>query len=190
MLGLVALAARILELPLVATAPFARLDAIVVLGAPLGPGDTLTAALGERALAAARLYRAGGGAVVIACGGVTGAATRSEADVLADALVTEGVPRERIVIERASRTTLANAREAAPLLAACGATRVWIVTQPFHTRRAARAFRRFAGVDARAWHVEDSVAYRDPVRALRWAVREYAAWGKHLAIELTARRTA
>jgi uncharacterized SAM-binding protein YcdF (DUF218 family) len=56
---------------------------------------------------------------------------------------------------------------------------VWLVTQPFHARRALRLFRA-AGLDARAWHIADSVQYRDRGRAVRWLVREYAAWAKLL----------
>ena len=52
---------------------------------------------------------------------------------------------------------------------------MWLVTQPFHTRRARWYFRR-AGFEALAWHVEDSIEYREPRRALRWIAREYAAW--------------
>jgi uncharacterized SAM-binding protein YcdF (DUF218 family) len=54
---------------------------------------------------------------------------------------------------------------------------MWIVTQPFHGRRAARLFRE-VGFEPRVWHIEDSLQYRERKRALRWLVREYAAWGK------------
>jgi uncharacterized SAM-binding protein YcdF (DUF218 family) len=52
---------------------------------------------------------------------------------------------------------------------------VWIVTQPFHGRRAALLFRR-ANLDPRVHHIADSVQYRDRRRAVRWLVREYASW--------------
>src|SRR5579872_5240883 len=53
--------ARLLERPLVIREPFAPLDAIVVLGAPLGPGGALSPVAAERVRAAAALWRAGGG---------------------------------------------------------------------------------------------------------------------------------
>ena len=159
--------ATLLEVPLVRHPPFARRDAIVILGAPLGPGGTLTPVLAERATAAAALWRAGGAPLVIATGGVTGS-TRAEADAIAD--VMGEIP---VVVEREAQTTADSARLVARLLPP-GAS-VWLVTQPFHGRRAALLFRR-AGLDAHAWHIADSLEYRDRRRAVRWLVREYAAW--------------
>lgn len=164
---------RWLEKPLVIDDAFARCEAIVVLGAPLR-GDRLTPILVERVEAAAHLYHAGGAPVVIATGGVTSGSI-AEADAIAAALRSRGVPH--VIVERASRTTAENARFTAALLPR-GAT-VWIVTQPFHGRRAARLFRA-AGLSPRVWHIADSLEYRDRRRALRWVVREYAAWGKLL----------
>lgn len=165
--------ARALERPLEIREPFAALDAIVVLGAPLGPGGILSPLVRERAAAAAALWHAGGGRLVIASGGVTQGAPRAEADAIAEALTALGVPD--VVTERASRTTRDNARLTKPLLDALGARSLWLVTQPFHGRRSARLFRR-AGFDAHVWHIADSLQYCDRRRALRWLVREYAAW--------------
>ena len=172
--------ARLLELPLVVRPAFAKLDAIVVLGAPLGPGGVLSAMLAERVAAAARLYRAGGGAIVVATGGVPdrhSAARRAEADAMADGLQALGVPG--VVVEPQARTTLDNARLTRPLLEARGARSLWLVTQPYHGRRSVRLFRG-AGFDAHAWHIDDSLEYRDRRRAVRWLVREYAAWARLL----------
>jgi len=169
--------ARLLERPLVIREPFRALDAIVVLGASLGPGDTLSPVVAERVAAAAALWHAGGGRLVVATGGVTGGASRAEADVMAEALRALGVPE--VVAECASRSTLENARLTKPMLDAHGVRSLWIVTQPFHGRRSARLFRR-AGFDAHVWHIADSVEYRDRRRALRWLVREYAAWARLL----------
>lgn len=180
------LVASLLERPLVVREPLRPLDAIVVLGAPLGPGDTLTPVLDERVAAAAALWRAGGGRIVVASGGVTrrvaggGPAARAEADVMAEALRARGVAD--VLVEDASRTTAENARHTAARLAPLGARSAWIVTQPFHGRRAVRLFRA-AGLDAYAWHIDDSLQYADRGRAVRWLVREYAAW-----LKLHARR--
>jgi len=164
------------ELELV-VAPEPR-DAIVVLGATLGPADSLTPILAERAAAAATLFAAGAAPQIVTTGGVTGQARRAEAAVLADALVAAGVPRDAIVVEVRARTTKDNARFTA-LLVKPGA-RVWLVTQPFHAKRAEHLFRA-AGLDAKAWHIADSLEYRDHRRATRWYLREYAAWLKVLA---------
>lgn len=165
------LLARVLEAPLVVREPLRPLDAIVVLGAPLAAGDRLTAPLAERAQAAAALWRAGGAPIVVATGGVTRGAGRAEADVLAEAIRTAGVPE--VLVERASKNTEENARFTAELIGT--ARSVWIVTQPFHGRRAARLFRR-AGFDAHVWHIDDSIEYRDRRRAVRWLAREYLSW--------------
>ena len=169
--------AYVLEQPLVIREPFRALDAIVVLGAPLGPDDVLSPIGAERVEAAAALWRAGGGRLVVASGGVTAGAARAEADVMADALRALGV--SEVIVERGSQTTLENARRSKPLLDARGVRSLWIVTQPFHGRRSARLFRD-AGFDAHVWHIADSVEYRDRRRALRWIVREYAAWARLL----------
>jgi uncharacterized SAM-binding protein YcdF (DUF218 family) len=167
------LAARALEAPLVRREPMRALDAIVVLGAPLAPDGGPSAALAERARAAAALYHAGGAPLVVASGGVTQRASRAEADCLADLLANAGVPD--VLVERASLTTAENAARTAELLTPRGVRSVWLVTQPFHGRRAVRVFRT-AGLDAHAWHIDDSLEYRDRRKAVRWLVREYAAW--------------
>jgi uncharacterized SAM-binding protein YcdF (DUF218 family) len=199
--GAVAMLARVLELPLerglrddgaapaTPAAPgvgaaIVRRDAIVVLGAPLR-GDRLSPVLAERVAAAVALWRAGGGRWVVASGGVTHGAPRAEGDAIAEALVAGGVPRDAVVVERASRTTAENAARTAELLAPLAATSVWIVTQPFHARRAVWLAQR-AGLDARAWWIRDSLQYRDRARAVRWLVREYAAWAR-LAVAETQR---
>jgi uncharacterized SAM-binding protein YcdF (DUF218 family) len=153
-------------------------DAIVVLGATLGPGDVLTPILAERVTAAAALFAAGAAPRIVATGGVTARATRAEAAVLADALVAAGVPRDAIVVEDRAQSTRDNARFTARLLEP--GARIWLVTQPFHAKRAEHLFRA-AGFDARAWHIAGSIEYRDHRRATRWYLREYAAWLKVLA---------
>jgi uncharacterized SAM-binding protein YcdF (DUF218 family) len=167
--------ARLLERPLVIREPMATRDAIVVLGAPLGPAGELSPIAAERCVAAAALWRAGGGRFVVATGGATRGGRRAEADAIADALGELGVPE--VIVERQSQTTLENARRTRPLLVARGVRSLWLVTQPFHGRRSARVFRR-AGFDAHVWHIADSIEYRDRVRAVRWLVREYAAWAR------------
>jgi len=165
--------ASLLERPLVIREPLVARDAIVVLGAPLLPGDQLSRAGAERVVAAAALWRAGGGRIVVATGGTTRGAGRAEAEVMGDALRALGVPE--VIVERAARTTHDNARLTKPLLDAAGARSVWLVTQPFHGRRSARLFRG-AGLDAHVWHIADSLEYRDRRRAIQWLIREYAAW--------------
>lgn len=177
--------------------------AIIVLGAPLGRHGGLSEIGRERVEAAAELWRRGGAPRVVVSGGVTRGAGRSEAAGMADGLVALGVPRQAILVEEQSRTTAENARCCAELLRAApdvglvaggasvggpdGATgegagppgEIWLVTQPFHGRRARRYFRR-AGFAPRVWPIADSIEARDPRRAVRWSLREYLAWVKAL----------
>jgi uncharacterized SAM-binding protein YcdF (DUF218 family) len=170
--------ARILEAPLVVAHPLQQLDAIVVLGAPLMPSGRLSEILQERVDAAVALWRAGGAPIVIASGGITHRAPRAEAVAVAEALRNAGIPD--VLVEDRSRTTAENAELTAAILTQRGAKTVWLVTQPFHGRRSAHLFRR-AGLSPCVWHIGDSIEYRDRTRALRWLLREYAAWGKLLA---------
>lgn len=168
------LVTNLLEAPLsIRDAPIESRDAIVVLGAPLSPRGGLSPILAERAAAAIALYRAGGGRVVVVTGGNTQHAPRAEADALAEVMRSAGIAD--VIVERHSRNTDENARFTAALLAPLGVRTVWLVTQPFHGKRAARLFRR-TGLVPRVWHIADSVQYRDRSRALRWLVREYGAW--------------
>jgi uncharacterized SAM-binding protein YcdF (DUF218 family) len=164
--------ASLLEGPLVIHESIRALDAIVVLGAPLWANGRLSPILAERVTAAIELYRGGGAPIVVATGGKTIGATHAEADAMADALRAAGVPD--IVVENQSRNTAENALFTARLLPR--GARIWIVTQPFHGRRAARLFRD-AGFEPHVWHIADSLEYRNRRHAMRWLVREYAAWG-------------
>jgi uncharacterized SAM-binding protein YcdF (DUF218 family) len=171
------LVARLLEKPLVIADELEPLDAIVVLGAPLAHGDRLSPVAAERCDAAADLYAKGGAPIVVVSGGVTGRAIRAEAAVMAERVAERGVPAAAIIVEARSRTTAENARFVAEILGAD--RRVWLVTQPFHARRARWLFRR-AGLEPRVWHIADSLEYRDRGRALKWLGREYGAWVRAL----------
>jgi uncharacterized SAM-binding protein YcdF (DUF218 family) len=179
--------ARGLGAPLALRDPFAPLHAIIVLGAPVRADGTLPAITAERVRAGAALYHAGGAPIVCATGGFTGKSPvdpmtrggRGEADAIGDALLAAGVPASALRLERAARTTRENAAFTATLLAPDRVHTVWLVTQPFHARRARWLFRR-VGLDARVWHIDDSLQYARPARALRWITREYAAWAAAL----------
>jgi uncharacterized SAM-binding protein YcdF (DUF218 family) len=170
--------ARWLGAPLRVADPLRPLDAIVVLGAPLLPDGSLTDVLDERITAALDLYHRGGAPLICVSGGTTRGG-HNEADAMAAALVARGLPAAALRCERTSTSTDDNARLSAALLAADGVRAVWLVTQPFHGRRARRCFRR-AGLAAHVWAIADSLEHRQPRRALRWIRREYAAWLREL----------
>lgn len=177
--------ARALERPLVVKDDLgAPADAIVILGAPLAPDGGLSQVLAERVAGGVDLWRRGAAPLVVCTGGVTARATRPEAEVMAEAVRAAGVRADAIVVEPRARSTAANAALVARLLPR-GAT-VWLVTQPFHGRRARRYFRG-VGLAPRVWHLADSVEYREPGRALRWLAREYGAWARALVTGRGAR---
>ena len=85
------IATNVLQRPLRVSDPFQPLDAIVVLGSPLTPDGQLSSVLAERVDAAAALYHRGGAPVVVATGGTTRGAPRSEAAAIAEGLAAAGV---------------------------------------------------------------------------------------------------
>ena len=84
---------------------------------------------------AARLYRAGVAPLVFVTGIGDAAASRK-------VLLSAGVPRDGIVVEAESCTTIQNADFTRPLLEKSGVKRALLVTSSFHTRRALATFRK------------------------------------------------
>jgi uncharacterized SAM-binding protein YcdF (DUF218 family) len=164
-------------------------DAIVVVGAPLRSDGTLSDIAIERVRAGVALWQNGLAPILCFAGGGAGRLAPEqprEADVMAELARSLGVPDRALRIERESRSTAENARLAAALLRAEGCRRVWLVSQPFHTRRARLWFRR-AGLEVvLAWYDPDSLQFRDPQRALVWIAREYVAWARMLAWDVRA----
>jgi uncharacterized SAM-binding protein YcdF (DUF218 family) len=143
--------------------------AALVLGAAVWAGGVPSPALARRACHAAALWRAEKVDVIVACGGL-GHHPPAEAEAIAAVLHTEGVPRDAIRLESASRSTRDNIARALPILRALGATRVVIVTDPWHAPRArliARQAGLAAGTDSPPWCLRPAL-----VRAL---LREAAA---------------
>jgi uncharacterized SAM-binding protein YcdF (DUF218 family) len=89
---------------------------------------------------AAWLYREGWRMPVVASGGRQG--DRVLAEIMRDALVAEGVPREAIWLEGESDSTQENAAFTAKLLLPRGIRRIVLVTEAYHMRRAERDFRK------------------------------------------------
>ena len=180
--------ARILAAPLdprqVAAAP-GPADAIVVLGAPLRADGSLPPIAEERVRVAVELYRRGRADVLCLTGGHCPPGhehTAAEAEGMARAVRSLGVPEEALRIDRKSRSTRENAQRAAELLLPEGRRRVWLVTQPFHLKRAIHCFRR-EGFEPLGHFIEGSVQDRYPGRSLRWIVREYGSWALLFARE-------
>jgi uncharacterized SAM-binding protein YcdF (DUF218 family) len=162
---------RVLGWPLAVRGQLERVDAIVVLGAPLRPDGTLTAVLAERVSAGVELWRRGVASLLCMTGGVTRESAVAEACAMAAVARAAGVPEEALLVEAVSRNTYENARLLAEELLPRGLDHVVLVTQPFHLRRARLHFVR-AGFRAAGHVIADSVQLRS-ARGLGWILREY-----------------
>jgi uncharacterized SAM-binding protein YcdF (DUF218 family) len=118
-----------------------KVDAIVVLGCGLEPGGELGGAARRRAKRAARAFRDGVAAWVVASGGRRWYGV-AEAEAFRLALVQRGVPAERVLMELCSMSTSENAALSAQLLQSRGWRSVAIVTCDWHMPRALRCFGR------------------------------------------------
>jgi uncharacterized SAM-binding protein YcdF (DUF218 family) len=148
-------------------------DAIVVLGAPVGPDGRLGPVLEERVRAGVALWAAGRAPRLCLSGGLAQGAREREAVAMARFARTLGVPGDALVVEDQSATTRENAFFVARALGT--EARIWLVSQPFHLRRARMWFVRAGFADVRPWLIADSLQFREPGRGWRWVWREYLA---------------
>jgi uncharacterized SAM-binding protein YcdF (DUF218 family) len=156
-----------------------RFDALVLLGCRVA-AERLPGPAARRVARAAAAYHDGSSMRVVVSGGRAWAGL-VEADALAAELERAGVPRSALLLERASQSTLENARLTAPLLAELGARRVGLVSCDWHLARALWCFQR-AGVVA-----EPMPAPSPRVPALRRGLRgarERGAWLLDRAVAL------
>lgn len=115
------------------------LDALVVLGCRIAPGDALTDAASRRVARASQAFAEGVAPRIIVSGGRRWTA-RAEAEVFAEALGGLGVPPSALVLELLSFSTAENARYTVALARELGYRRLGVVTCDFHLRRALAAF--------------------------------------------------
>jgi uncharacterized SAM-binding protein YcdF (DUF218 family) len=146
------------------------MQVIVMLGAKVLPGGVPSGALLARVERAVELFREGRGEVIVFSGG----GEPAEAHVARALAMRAGVPERACVCEDQSRDTAENAAFTAAKLRELGATRVLLVTDPFHMFRPQRHFWRL-GIDAVAaptrWE-ERGLGRREH---LWWTLREIPA---------------
>jgi uncharacterized SAM-binding protein YcdF (DUF218 family) len=150
-------------------------DAIVTLAA----GVTASCAPNQhglqRVLVAAKLFHEGRAPMVIFSGGRTDVRSGcSAAEGMRDLAVRLGVPRERIRLEESSTSTWENALRSDAVLRALGVSRIVLVTDRAHLRRAEACFRRF-GYEVERAGVPVYMGHFDNVEVLTLGLREYAA---------------
>lgn len=136
-------AAALLALVVGALFPKMVLQAVgdfLIVNDPLEPVDAVVAisgdGTGERARKAAQLVVQGYGRWII----LSGSRGKSTWDMV-DVALAMGIPRERILVDDRSESTLDNARHSAALMEAKGLRRAIVVTSEYHARRAAWVFR-------------------------------------------------
>jgi uncharacterized SAM-binding protein YcdF (DUF218 family) len=105
--------------------------------------DVLSEPTALRALEAARLYRLLGDPLVVASGGAVFPADNPdpESQALGKALVSLGIPQQRIVYESLSRNTLEQAARSKDILQARHIDHFVLVTSAVHMRRSMAVFR-------------------------------------------------
>ena len=109
-------------------------DAIVVMGAAQYDGDP-SPQLAARLDHVAELWPQGLAPLVVVTGGNQPGDRFTEAEASANYLVGRGVPADAIVQETSGHDTYESLQGAADLLAERGASRVLIVTDPYHSLR-------------------------------------------------------
>jgi uncharacterized SAM-binding protein YcdF (DUF218 family) len=122
-------------------------DAILVLGRRLD-GDAPTPVFEARLAHAEQLWRQGFAARVVVAGGLTGRASRSEAEVGVAWLAARGMDPGSLHTEDRSQHTLENLFNVRELLRASGWTRLLLVSDPLHLARAS-ALARGLGLEVR-----------------------------------------
>lgn len=121
-------------------------DTVVVLGGAVAPQGSLKDAPAwndnvERLLEARRLMVEGRARRVLVTGGPLGGDLRPEAQYLAAALNSLGVPESAIIVEPKAKNTRENAIFTQALLGTQPAENILLITSAFHMRRARGCFR-------------------------------------------------
>jgi uncharacterized SAM-binding protein YcdF (DUF218 family)/glycosyltransferase involved in cell wall biosynthesis len=155
-----------------------KADAIVVFAGGVGESGVAGGGYQERVKQAVDLYRQGYAARVIISSGFVFAF--SEAQVMRDLAVAQGVPADAILLETAAANTYENVRFTRTLLAERGWRRILLVSSPYHMRRATMTWKRVApDIDVIASPVEESQFYAHErgasLEQLRGLLHEVAA---------------
>ncbi len=108
-------------------------DALIVLGQRTDNGE-IGALLQERLDTAVRLFEQHRYRFLILSGGAVGS-ERSEAEMMQEYLVRQGVPKDKIIMEALSRNTVQNIAYCRTLLQRSNLNSCLIVSNSFHIRR-------------------------------------------------------
>lgn len=112
-----------------------KADVIIVLGCPAKKDGNASPFLRERIIKAAKLYH-NGIAKIIICSGVAVANDFIEADVMAKALISLGVPDYSIIREKLSKNTYENLINSKKIMQSRELNTTVIVSSSWHLRKA------------------------------------------------------
>lgn len=144
-----------------------KLDCIIVLGAQLR-GDTVSESLRRRLDRALRYLRENPGTFCIVTGGQGKGETTTEANAMAEYMTLHGIEKDRICLEKESKSTYENLENAKMFLE--DGEKVGIVTNNFHIYRSLKiakklGYRKVYGIPTGC----------DPILFLNYLVREFFA---------------
>lgn len=111
-------------------------DCIVVLGARVYPDGRMSLVLRERVDAALDAWREGLAPNIIVCGARGSDEPRPEALAMAEYLIAEGIPEDRVIVDTASYDTRQNIANAAKIMRSKDWQSAIIVTSDYHLERA------------------------------------------------------
>ncbi len=152
-------------------------DVVVILGGP-------DSALKRRTAQGIHLFEAGRAERILLSGG--GGRRRIEADVMCEQALAAKVPRECLVLERDSHSTLQNALFSARIMRGEGWRTALVVTDSLHLPRALLAFRS-AGVQVRGSAVPWPWCEAPFGEWLRYALYETIGIGWYLLLIVSGR---
>lgn len=115
-------------------------DAIVAISG----GETQS-----RAAEAIKLYKEGWAPALIFSGAALDPASPSNAAVMKQLAIGQGVPPDAIIVEEKSANTSQNAQRVAQIVQEQEIKQIILVTSPYHQRRASEAFKNALGPDVK-----------------------------------------
>jgi uncharacterized SAM-binding protein YcdF (DUF218 family) len=150
-----------------------RVDAIIVLGSAVWPGERPSPSLYARMQHAIALYRAGYAPALILCGGL-GNNPPTEAEAMRRIAASAGMPADALLLDDKSHSTEENLANAKALMDARGWRSALIVSDPFHLFRA-ETIARDLGIDAYGSGASNSPTYTAPQLHVWYTTREAMA---------------
>jgi uncharacterized SAM-binding protein YcdF (DUF218 family) len=150
-----------------------KYDAVVVLGAAVRPDGSPSGALLRRTLHAVDLLKKGEAHYLVASGG-SRKNLPSEASVIRDIAVKNGIPPDIIFLEDRSVTTLENIIYSSSIIKANSWTRIVFTTDPYHIKRAGVVFRHF-GIEAIGSAAPGGFEQNSLIKWLFYYCREFVA---------------